>query len=1126
MSLQQELAKRRAALTPEQKALLKSRMRNETVFTQPILTIPPRPEQENAPVSLTQQRVWFLEQLEPGSGAYHIPLALRIRGAISQQILQACLDEIVRRHEALRTTFEQRDGQPIQRISPTQSIEIALSELPESPVQDLAVHVENFVQSETQQPFDLASGPLLRVSLLRLSEQEHILVMVLHHIIADFWSVNIFFEELITLYKAYGLGLPSPLEPLPVQYADYAYWQRNLLPEDVLEKSLEYWREQLEEAPTAVSLPPDLPGTATSSYRGATHFFTLPMTFKENLRAACQREAVTNFMALLAALQVTLARYNGVTDVIVGSSGANRTVPEVEKLIGFFANTLIFRSALTDNPTIHELLQRTRKITLDGQKHQNVLFERTLPPERDLQHNPLFQVMLVLQNSAITTASFEGVTFEGIEIEREDAKFDILLNVQELPHELICYIEYNADLFSAQFIAQFQKHYLTVLDCFCERPETTVQDIIILTPEEREQQIQSWNQTEQDYPTTRLLHELFTEQAMRIPNAVALQDNSRKLTYRELDQQTNQIAHSLQRRGVGPEVLVGLCLERSLEQMIGLLAILKAGGTYVPLDPTLPADRIEAILLDGHIELILSTQKNLEHLKRKEQVWLNLEESTWWKAESQLTPVGQKNAKQLAYVIFTSGSTGRPKGVLITHSNVVNHCMAIMKRYAITNADHILQFSSLSFDAAVEEIFPSWLSGATLVLRPAELPTSFEQFHIWLEEQQISIVDLPTAYWHVWTQELARHPLPLPASLRLVIIGGEKADGERWRQWEEQVGDQVVLSNTYGPTETTVTALAYDVPTKLTPEEKIGVLPIGNPLSNVHSYILDERQEVVPLGVRGELYVGGAGVSRGYLGQARITGERFVPDPFCAEEGQRMYRTGDRVYRRRDGEIVYVERLDQQVKLRGFRIELEEIEQALRGQSEIQETVVLLREDLPGHPQLVAYLLPQNDSILSLPEVQKQLRNVLPEYMLPSAYMIVAAFPLTISGKINRKALPAVELNPLADIEDYVAPTTELEEVLADIWRGVLNQERIGIHHNFFALGGHSLLATQLLARVYEAFEVELPLRPFFDKPTIVGIAEMLLQDEETRESVETTAHLLLSIANLSEDEVDAMLQE
>lgn len=1121
MSLQQEAIKRRSALTPEQQELLKKRLRREAVPSQPVLTIQPRPERAYAPVSLTQQRVWFLEQLEPGSSAYLIPLALRVRGAINLEVLQASLDEIIRRHESLRTTFVSQDGQPMQQIAEQLQVTIGLTEVSETSAEEREQAVQAFLQRETQQPFDLTSGPLLRVCLLRLSPEEHILAIVLHHIIADFWSVSLFFEELIAFYQAHALGGASPLPPLPVQYGDYAHWQRTQLPAEALEQSSAYWQQQLADAPSAVSLPSDLPISVSPTYRGATHLFTIEAALKERLRQAAQREGVTFFMLLLAALQVTLARYNGTNDLIIGSSSANRVVPEVEKLIGFFANTLVFRGDLSDNPTIHELLQRTRKLTLDGQKHQNVPFERALPPERDLNHNPLFQVMLVLQNIAMATANFADVTFEGIEVERKDAKFDLLVNVQELAQEFVCYIEYNADLFSPRLIAQFQTHFVRVLAAFCERADTLIQEIALLTPEEELALIQVNTAPRVAFPETSCLHDLIAQQARQTPEAIAIQDGERTFTYQNFDRQANHLARRLRKRGVGPDVLVGLCLERSAEQLLGLLAILKAGGAYVPLDPQLPAERLRYQIKDAALALVLTSAASDERLAD-----MDCERFCVPRWDEQAEPGDEEapqsgvEAENLAYVIYTSGSTGRPKGVQVTHRNVVNLSYVCNEQYHIQATDRMLHFSSLSFDAAAEELFPTWLHGARLVLRPAELSSSFEQFHAWLAAQQISIVDLPTAYWHIWAQELARHPLPLPPALRLVIIGGEKAEEERWRQWREAVGEQVQVYNTYGPTETTVTATAYQAR-----GEDRGGLPIGRPFGNGRAYVLDEQLRPVPLGVCGELYVGGAGVTRGYLGREELTAGRFVPDPWSEEPTRRMYRTGDRVCLREDGELLYRGRVDEQVKIRGFRVELGEIEQALRGQAGIQEAIVLLREDQPGFAQLVAYLVPQPGATLDLLHIRQELSEFLPDYMLPSACVLLEQFPLTVSGKLDRKALPSPDARFDRESEPFVAPESDLEKVLAEIWSGVLNKEEIGLHHNFFNLGGHSLLATQLLARVYDAFEIECSLRQFFDKPTIAGMAEILLQQSETREQVETTARLLLSIAELSEDEVEALLQ-
>ncbi len=949
------------------------------------------------PLSFAQQRIWFVDQLENGAPMYNVPLVLALTGPLNHLALYQAVREIIRRHEPLRTAIRTVKGQPFAFISDCTVPDFAFIDLsdmattpghpsPNNP--SLHPHAHDYLLEEAQRPFDLSTDPLLRTRLLRLREDEHILMLNMHHIITDGWSLNILTEELNTLYNAFRCGRPSPLPELSIRYGDFVAWQHEHQSTHFAE-DLEYWKACFSPLPPTLPLLTDYPRPSVQTFTGNSLSFQIPSALFQQALALSLQENITLFMTLLSAFLVLLARYSGQEDLVVGTSVANRPRTELEELIGFFVNTLALRADLSGNPTGRELLHRVSAVTLDAYRHQEVPFEqvvKAVQPQRDLARSPLFQVLFLLQNTPSVRLDLQDLYAQPMRVLPSTSQFDLSFMLEENAAGLCLTIEYNTQLFLLTTIERLQGHYQTLLAFFCTQPDRHVQEMPLFTEVEYSQLVYGWNQTEANFPAEHCLHKLFSLQVERTPNASAIQDGERVLSYQQLNIWTSQLAHLLQKRGVGPDVLVGLCLNRSLEQMIGLLAILKAGGTYVPLDPTLPPERLLYLLTDAHISLVLTQEAYLTLLEAPGRDLLCVpvvDGDQTPKAEDQQLPNSTVSPLNLAYVIYTSGSTGRPKGVLISHRSVVNHCMAIARHYQLTAQDRVLQFSSLSFDAAVEEIFPTWLAGATLVLRPLELP-AFAQFHTWIEQEHITLLDLPTAYWHAWVQELERRPRPLPDCLRLVIIGGEKAEPERWHQWQRQVGNTVLLSNTYGPTEATVTATLYDVPEVLSAQENAGSLAIGQPLANVQGYVLDTYLQPVPVGIHGELYLSGEGVARGYLGQPALTAERFVPDPFSTLPGSRMYRTGDRVYRRADGQIVYLGREDQQVKTRGFRIELGEIETHLRQHPAVAEAIVLAEESSPGDKRLVAYVVahPQQECDASL--LRQHLHKLVPPYMVPT----------------------------------------------------------------------------------------------------------------------------------------------
>src|SRR5579885_726636 len=1067
----------------------------------PIAPLQPRMISPDAafPLSLGQQRLWFVDQLEAGTAMYNVPLILSLVGSLNRLALYQAIHEMIRRHESLRTTIQVSKGSPFLSIADCPKPAFSIVDLsgclaPTFTAENLhdCPVVLGAMREEVCRPFDLAAGPLLRVRLLCIREDYHILMLTMHHIITDGWSLNILTRELNALYNAFIAGRLSPLPEPPIQYRDFVVWQRTEQAPNFA-AGLAYWKECLTPLPPTLALPTDHPRPPVQTFTGASPRFQISHELREQIHGISQQEGVTPFMTLLTAFLVLLMRYSGQEDLVVGTPVANRPRTELEDLVGFFVNTLALRADLSGSPTGRELLHRVRAVTLDAYTHQEIPFEQVVEavqPQRDPARSPLFQVLFVLQNTPSFALNFAALSAQSFEILPPAAQFDLSLILEEGPSGLNLTIECNTQLFERTTIERLQLHYQTLLRGLCARPDALIQDLPLLTEREYRQLVHEWNRTAAAFPADRCLHELFTEQAERTPIALALQDGSRCLSYQELDQQANQLAHLLRRRGVGPDVPVGLYLERSIEQMIGLLAILKAGGTYVPLDTNLPPERLEYLLLNAGIKLVLTREAYRKSFRERGCDCLCLSSSQQlFAAESQAAPVSGVRPHNLAYVIYTSGSTGYPKGVLISHYNVVSCLSGIAQHYQLGTQDRLLQFNALSFDTSIEEIFHAWLRGAALVLRPADLHASFEQLHRWLEEQQITVMDIPTAYWHAWVQELKQRPLLLPSSLRLLIIGGEKAEAEHLKHWLEVTGNKVRLSNTYGPTETTITATLYDVPVDLSAADAMRAFPIGWPVPNMRCYVLDAQLHPVPVGVRGELYLAGEAVSRGYLGRPALTARRFLPDPLSEQPGQRMYRTGDQVYQRADGALIYVERVDQQIKLRGYRIELGEIEHILREQPKIQAAVVLLREEQPGRSQLVAYVQPEEGHTLELSWLRLSLKKRLPSYMLPAVILPVNSFPLTVTGKIDRKQLPAPEQLHLIEHAIASPPQGSLEETLAGIWKNVLRIALVGREDNFFEIGGHSLLAMQVLAAIREELHMELSIRQFFAAPTIADLA-------------------------------------
>ena len=1052
------------------------------------------------PLSFAQQRLWFLDQLQPDSPLYNVPGSFSISGALDVMALEQSLNVLVQRHEPLRTTFAVRNGQPVQIIAPALYFPLPLVDL--SHIADNTTReaeVLRLVREEAQRPFSLQCGPLIRAALLRLSLREHVLLLTLHHIVADGWSAEIFFEELNASYAACITGVPAQLPDLPIQYADYAAWQQEWLQGEILERQLIYWRQQLAGLPPVLDLPIDHPRPAVRSFSGGRYSFHLPSSLTAQLRMLSQQEGVTLFMILLAALQTLLSRYSGQSDIAIGTPIAGRTHLEVERLIGFFVNTLVLRSDLSDNPTFIELLSRVREMTLAAYTHQDLPFEKLveeLQPERSLNQSPLFQVLFVLQN-AWSDSTGPGLPSRGLKLKPLEtgsgtAKFDLSFELLETPLGLEGYIEYSTDLFDASTIRRMAGHYATLLAGIASDPEQRIAGLPLLSDAERRQILEEWSDPDPCSPQTMCLPALFEDQVARTPDRVAVVLGDHQLTYGELNVRANRLAHLLQRLGVRPEVCVGLLCERSLEQLISLLAILKAGGAYVPLDPDYPSQRLAFLLRDAHITILLTQQSLLSRLSAPQPPQLlvvcleTLEAALQTEScENLALPL---SSQQLAYIIYTSGSTGQPKGVMIAHQQVASLLVATGSWLLGDEPETWTLFHSVAFDFSVWEIWGAWLSGGRLVVVPYWQSRSPGAFLHLLGEQRVSVLNqTPSAFWQL-SSTLKAEDVPPELWVRHVLFGGEALDVPHLQSWWEQLAAaETQLVNLYGITETTVHVSWYRL--RFNERAELDGSPIGRPLPGWQVYLLDAAGQPVPAGVPGEIYVGGAGVARGYLGRPELSAERFVPHPWSAQPGERLYRSGDLARWRPDGQLVYLGRNDRQVKLRGFRLELGELEASLQEHRGVRQAVATMWEDSAGEQQLVAYVVTEPGQAPAVADLRAFLSTRLPGYMLPATIVFLEELPLTPHGKLDRRALPDPDSGKRARGDISAPARTLMEEVLIAIWSDILHIDQVGTQDNFFDLGGHSLLATRMIARVREAYKVDIPLRTVFEAPTLAALA-------------------------------------
>ncbi|MGA9773578.1 MAG: amino acid adenylation domain-containing protein [Blastocatellia bacterium] len=1055
-------------------------------FSQPQ---PIRPVVRNSriPLSLAQHRLWFLDQLEPDNAFYNIPQAVRLEGSLNIAALAQSLNQVVERHEVLRTRFVMVDGQPSQIIESTLSLQMPFIDLQQIAPVEREAEAMRLAILESKRPFDLTCCPLMRPTLLRFGKEDHVLLLTMHHIISDGWSVGVLVDEVAALYESILNERPSPLEELPIQYADYAQWQRDWLQEHALEKQLSYWQQKLKAAPSGLHLPTDRPRPPVQTYAGARLPLQLSQSQTDWLNAFSRREGATLFMTLVALFKTLLQRYTGDVDILVGTPIANRNISVIEKLIGFFANTLVLRTNLEGDPLFSELLSRVKQTALDAYANQDLPFEKLIEElrvERDLSRSPLFQVMFVLQNAPMPALELTGITMKVVEIDNLTTKFDLMMNLEETQQGIKGWIEYNTDLFDEATIVSMRQHFITLLESVINNPWQRISQLGILTRQERHRLLVDWNATRTDGINYDSVQSIFEAQAELTPEKIAVVFETERLTYRELNERANRLAHYLRGLGVGPDKLVGICIERSLKMSVAVLGVLKAGGAYVPLDPAYPIQRLAVMLEDAGVSVLVTQKELIERLPGHSAGVVLLDEGEELLAGQRINnPEPEPNADLLAYVLFTSGSTGRPKGVGLSHRALVN---LIDWHYSVTpDSERTLQFASLSFDVSFFEMFSTWRSGGQLHVIADALQMDVSALLDYLIDNQIDKATLPV----VVLQRLAEEQTGLhrlATALRSVITTGEQLQITRpiinlFTQLEK-----ASLQNYYGPSEShVVTAYSLDH----APNSWNTHPPIGRPIFNTQMYVLDARLNPVPVGVVGEVYIGGICLARGYINRPDLTAEKFIPDPFDRNGRTRLYRTGDLGCYLRNGNIEYLGRIDHQVKVRGFRVELGEIEAVLNRHPSVHECAIVLHQSGDADRKLIAYVVVDPDKPVSIGELRDFIKDKLPDYMMPSSFMLLDKFPLTPNGKLDRRALPPPDMNWFESARAYAAPRTLAEELLADIWAKLTGVSRVGRNDSFFDLGGHSLLATQAMSRVREAFGVELPLRELFANPTVAALA-------------------------------------
>ncbi len=1091
-------------LSSAKQALLRARLKQNEARRDAI----PVSDAVDAPLSFAQQRLWFLDQFYPRSCAYNVPRVFRLTGPLDVKALQKSLSAIVERHEILRTNFKVVREEPFQIVGDAREVSVQVVDLTDHPGADREAKAREIVENEVRRPFDLSLDLMLRATLVVLKNDEHILILMSHHIASDGWSKGLMFNELTSLYNAALTGTPAALTELPLQYSDFAAWQRARVKGEVLQSQLAYWKRQLAGVPASLDLPTDYPRPAVQGFAGTTHSYFFPEELVAALKTLSKREGVTLFMTILAAFQVLLSRYSGQDDVVVGTPIAGRTRPEIEPLIGDFLNMLALRTDLSGDPTFRELLQRVKEVVFQAYENQDLPFERIveeLERGRDMSRAPIFQTVFILEAAPPPAPHLEGLCIEILDFDTPTAKNDLILILADDKSGFKVKLEYSTDLFSKETIDRLLGHFQTLLENIVSNPSVPVSQLELMSPDERRQVVTKWNLTSREYSEDNCLHQLFESQVLKTPDAIAVEFQEQKLTYRELNERANQLAHHLRKRGVAPDSRVALYVHRSLEMMVALLAIMKAGGAYVPLDPMFPRERLEFMLQDAGVAMLVTQAALLDVLPTQAAQIVCIDRD--WSAiaqESAESPATEVTPASLSYVIFTSGSSGRPKGVQIEHRSLVNFLTSMGNRPGISKDDALLAVTTLSFDIAGLELYLPLINGAKIILASREDAADGQRLLNLLNSSRATMMQATPATWQMlidagWTGT---------AGLK-ALCGGEALSSSLAEHVLVRCSE---LWNMYGPTETTIWSTLYKVETCCS-----GTVSIGRPIANTQTYILDKYLKPVPIGVAGELYIGGDGLARGYLNRPELTAEKFIADPFSNQPAGKLYKTGDLARYLPDGNIQYFGRLDSQVKVRGFRIELGEIEAVLMQHPEVRQAVVDVRTSSSGDKRLVAYMVMNSNSRPAVSDLRGFLKTKLPDYMVPVAFVILESLPVSPNGKLNRKGLPDPDDASSELSSRFVAPVTPAQQAVATIFSEVLEVRQVGLHDNFFELGGHSLLATRVVSRLRDHFQIEMTPRSLFESPTVAELASRMSDAIVQGANPEEIAFMLKELAGLEE---------
>jgi len=1094
-----------ADLTPAQRALLEQRLMARRTAAARENRIVPRKDSGPAPLSYAQELLWLLSQVFDDGIAYNAPGAFQLEGPLDLNALAAALQALTERHEILRTTYKLIDGRPMQLVGPVVPVDVNLVDLRSLSADERDAEAQRTLTQESRFRFDLVSGPVMRVTVIRMSEMDHILMVNMHHVATDGYSRTAIYRDLTAMYEALLRGMPSPLEPLPIQYADYAAWQRQWLDGATVSRQLDHWTGNLRGAPSRLDLPTDLPRPPVRSYVGSNLSAMLDTATREGLRAAARGGDATLFVSLLALFATLLGRYSGQDDLVIGTPFAGRNRTELESMVGYFINPLALRIDLSGDPTFEQLIERARTTTLEAFAHADVPYEtvvRATNPQRDLSQTPVFQAMIVLHNPAWQTQrpKFEpqGIRCTEITHEKGWSKFDVLLGMSERTNGLNTTWEYSTELFRPQTVARMAEHFKVLAESAAATPQRRVSQLSMLSEGERSRVLVSWNPPQRAPAQHASIKELFEDQVARTPDSSAVVFGEQRLSFAELNERANRIAWRLREQGVGPSTLVGVLMEKSIDLVPALLAVIKAGGAYVPLDPMYPTDRLQFMIDDASPAVLLTCNEHLVGLAANVTGRVvTLDELESLEDARDEDPPTVAGPDDLAYVIYTSGSTGQPKGAEIANRSLLSAYFAYEEAYGLRDLTAHAQLASFSFDVFTGDMIRSLLAGAKLVLCPLETVIDPAALYELMLREDIDAAELVPATASLLFEYAQRESKSLDF-MRLIVVSSEAWRNEKYIHFKSLCGSNTRLVNSYGLTEATIDSTWFEA----APGAELidgRFVPIGWPLANTRVYVLDSELEPQPIGVPGELCIGGAGIARGYLNRPELTRARFVLDPFSHDPQARLYKTGDLARWLPDGTLEFLGRTDRQVKIRGFRIEPGEIEAVLERLPGIRAAAVVDREDPRGEARLVAYLDADGDP----PEAAK-LRALLaehvPSYMVPSAYVHIERLPLTPNGKIDLGALPDPQWDQAGGSGEIVAPRTETERRLAEIWSAVLEVPDIGIHDNFFALGGHSLIAMQVMSRLRDELGVSLALRTIFDAPTVIELAAAV-QEAQTAQT-------------------------